>query len=267
MDRTREVLPGTSAASMEAMGRCRPGVPATFIVATLAVVLAACLTGCPREPSLSELTARALAATRAAGSYRATALDIQAVNGEASTSRRESEFVAPDRFHSRTVTDDRWFEAISIGDTSYLRSSRQPDWCRSPCEGDGYHSQVSPIPLDRQLEPLDWLVDLHELPGEDIDGVPCRHYRGTVDQDAYVDALREKAGAQGSELVEEMRSWSMAFELWVDGSSCLIRQIKGELSFATIGPDTGEEIIISQVATTRFSDFDADIRIEAPPVS
>ena len=239
-----------------------------YLVIAVIVLCVTCVVGCGERLKLTEVTNEAITATVEAQSYRATAVETYTVDGETTESTYESEFVAPDRSHNKVVSDDDWFEVISIGDKSYLRSSKQPQWCQTPCQyDDGSHADVTSISLEKELEPLNWLVDLEELPSEVIDGVACLHYRGGVDQDAYVDMLKETAErkyGQISEHLEEMRRWMMGFELWVEKDIHLIRQLKSELRFGIINPDTREENLVTRSTTKQFYDFNQPIEIEPP---
>ena len=56
----------------------------------------------------------------------------------------------------------------------------------------------------------------------------------------------------------------MDFELWVEKDSYLIWQLKGELRFTIINPDTGEEDLVTESVTRRFYDFNKPVEIELP---
>lgn len=239
-----------------------------YLVIAVIVLCVAFVVGCGERLELTEVNKKAVTATTEVQSYRATTVGIYTVDGETIESKRESEFVAPDRFYEKVTIDGDWSESISIGDESYIRSSEEPQWCQTPCQyDDGLHVDVSPIPLEKELEPLNWLVDLEQLPDEEIDGANCWHYRGRVDQDAYVDMLEETAEREYGQIPEhldEMRRWIMDFELWVEKDSYLIWQLKGELRFTTINPDTGEEDLVTESSTKRFYGFNQPIEIEPP---
>ena len=179
------------------------------LVIAVIVLCVTSVVGCGERFELTEITSKAITATAEAQSYRATAVVIYTVDGETIKSKHESEFVAPDRYHEKTSSDGNRSEAISIGDESYIRSSEEPQWCQTPCQyDDGPQVDVSSISLEKELEPLNWLVDLEELPGEVIDGVVCLHYRGRVDQDAYVNMLKETAEREYGQLPEHLGSMS-----------------------------------------------------------
>lgn len=238
-----------------------------YLVITAIVLFVAPVVGCGERLNLSEVTNRAITATIEAQSYRAKAVVTSTVDDETTESTYESEFVAPGRYHDKVVSDG-WYEVISIGDRSYIRSSEEPQWCQTPCQyDDGSHVDVFLISLEKELEPLNWLGGLEELSDEEIKGVACLHYRGRVDQDAYVDMLKETAEREYGQLpkhLEEMRRCIMDFEFWVEKDACFIRQLKSELFYTTIDPDTGEKNLVSQSITKQFYDFNKPIEIEPP---
>jgi hypothetical protein len=241
-----------------------------YLVIAVIILCVTSVVGCGEKLDLSEVTDRAITATVEAQSYRATAVGTYTVDGETEESTYESEFVAPDRFYNKESSDGNWTEAISIGDESYIRSSEEPQWCQTPCQYDyddrSHVVDVSPISLEKEIEPLYWLVDIEKLPDEEIDGVACLHYRGRVDQDAYVDMLQERAEREEGQVpdLEGMRHWMMDFELWVEKDSYLIWQLQGELRFTRIDPDTGQESLVIESITKRFYDFNQPIEIEPP---
>jgi len=239
-----------------------------YLVIAVIVLCVTSVVGCGERFELTEVTNKAVMATTEVQSYRSMAVVTYTVDGGTKESAYESEFVAPDRYHEKTSSDGNWSEAISIGDESYIRSSEEPQWCHTPCQyDDGSQVDVSSISLEKELEPLNWLVDLEELPGEVIDGVVCLHYRGRVDMDAYIDMLKERAEREYGQIPEhseEMRRWMMDFELWVEKDSYLIWQLQGELRFTIINPDTGEEDLVTESQTLRFYDFNQPIVIEPP---
>jgi len=239
-----------------------------YFIISVVILLMTPVVGCGERLNLGEVTNKAITATIEAQSYRVTAVETHTVDGETEESTYESEFVAPDRFRGKVSSDGNWSEVIIIGDKGYLRSSEKPQWCQLPGQYDDQSfTQATLISLEKELEPLDWLVDLEKLPGEEIDGVACLHYRGKVDQDSYVDMLKktvERKYGQIPEHLEEMRRWTMNFELWVENDTHLIRQLKSELRFTIINPDTGEENLFTGSTTKQFYDFNQPIEIEPP---
>jgi len=243
-----------------------------LIIASLAF-FAVPFVGCSQSLNLREVTTKAITATCEAQSCRTSAVQTYTVDGESGENTFESEFVAPDRYHSKTRSGNNWSETISIGDKSYIRGTDIPQWCESPCQyydpvsGATTTAQTTSIPLEKELEPLNWLVELEKLPDEEIDGVACWHYHGKVDMDSYVDMLKKTAGREYGQIpehLEEMRRWLRNLELWVEKDGYLIRQLKEEVRFTMVNPDTGEESLYSGSTTMRFYDFNKPISIEPP---
>lgn len=242
-----------------------------YVIISAIALLLLPVTGCGADTDLSELTSKAIIATGEAQSYRTTAVLTYTVDGETGKITYESEFVAPDRVHSKTTRDGDWSETISVGDKTYIRGSSMPQWCESPCQ---YHepssgavvtAQAVSIPLEKELEPLNWLVDIKELLSEEVDGVECWHYRGKVNMDAHINMLQKRAkGGQTPEHLQEMRHWARDFELWVGKDSYLIVQLKEQMRFTMFNPETGEEDLFTSNTTKRFYDFNKPISIESP---
>ena len=246
---------------------------AKYLIIAAIVFLLVPVVGCSERLNLREVTANAITATCEAQSHRASAVQTYTVDGKIEESTSESEFVAPDRFHNKTSGDGKWSEIISIGDKSYIRGSDIPEWCESPCQyrdpssGSTVTVEAASISLEKELESLNWLVDLEQLPDEVIDGINCWHYRGKVDMDAYVDMLQKTTKSEDGQFpehLEEMRRWMRNFELWVEKDSYLIRQLKSEERFAWVNPDTGEESLFTGSTTKQFYDFNEPISIKPP---
>ena len=233
--------------------------------------------GCSERLNLAEITTRAITATTEVQSYRASTIETYTVDGKTGKSTYESEFAAPDRLHVKVINGDNWSESIFIGDRAYLRCSDIPQWCESPCEyvdpssGATVGVQATLIPLEKELEPLHWLVDLDRLPDEEIDSVNCWHYMGRVDMDSYADMLQEMAKKEderiaqhSTEYLENMRRGMISFELWVEKDSHVIRQLKSERRFTVFDPNTGQEKLFAQSTTKRLYDFNQPTSIEPP---
>jgi len=246
---------------------------AKYLIIAAIVFLLVPVAGCSERLNLREVTTNAITATCEAQSYRASAVQTYTVDGKIEESTFESEFVAPDRSHQKTSSESKWYETIFIGDKSYIRGSDIPKWCESPCQYDDPSTgatgevQATSIPLEKELEALNWLVDLEQLPDEVIDGINCWHYHGKVDMDSYVDILQKTTKSEDRQIpehLEEMRHWMRNFELWVEKDSYLIRQLKSEERFTWVNPDTGEENLFTGSTTKRFYDFNKPISVEPP---
>ena len=248
---------------------------ARYLIIAAIAFFAVPFVGCGEQLNLREVTTKAITATCEAQSYRTSAVQTYTVNGESGESTYESEFVAPDRYHSKTRSGNNWSETIFIGDKSYIRSTDIPQWCESPCQyydpvsGAKTTAEATLIPLEKELKPLNWLSELEKLPDEESDGVACWHYRSRVDMDSYVDEmLTKREGSQVppevTEALENMRRWTRNIELRVEKDSYLIRQLKEDVRYTMVDPDTGEEKLVTESVTMRFHDFNKPISIEPP---
>ncbi len=274
-----------------------------LLAIVLTVLLIMPFTSCDEQASLQDAIARAITKTSEAHSYRAAGNATTHSDGVTTVSSYELECAAPDRYHSveTVIVDDAgnvttttssngasvtvtatsgWFETIVAGDKGYVRSSREPRWrvCEvytpdsqpppGPTPGTGA-CQVSIQTSDKQLELLNYLVELEKLPDEEIGGVNCSHYRGEIDRDSYVDMLMERDdeayGQIPPENLELIRRWEMDIELWVDGDD-YIRQLKTEGRSPDPNTSAGPEQWITWLTITRYFDFNEPICIEPPEI-
>jgi hypothetical protein len=235
-------------------------------------------TGCSEQVNLTEVTTRAIAATVETKSYRVNEIESSVVDGQTVEKTIQTEFVAPNRFHEKMVSDDFWIETISIGDENYVRGTYIPTWCKSPCEYDDPSSgqtvtvQADLLPLGKELDPLNWLSDLKQLSDETVDGVYCWHYSGLIDVNSYVDMLQKSAKSKGGqikqnsfELPDNSRQGAMTFEIWVAKSSFLILQLKVEEQLITTD-SKGVEKLFNSSSTKHFYDFNELINIDLPQI-
>ncbi len=253
------------------------------IIIGLVVLLMLTVVACDQGASLRDAIARAIAKTSEVQSYRSAGNVTTYTDGVTTVSSYELECAAPDRYHSvsTVIVDDAGnvtttnAETIVVGDKGYVRSQREPRWrvCEvytpdsqpppGPTPGTGT-CQVSIQTSDKQLELLNYLVELEKLPDEEISGANCSHYRGRVDQDSYLDMLRktdEEDYAQiPPEYLELMRQQEIVIELWIDGDD-YIRQQRSEFRFPT-----SEETWVTGFSTTRYFDFNEPIFIEPPEI-
>ena len=279
------------------------------IIIGLVVLLTLSVVACVQGASLQDAVTRAISKTSEVQSYRATGNTTYFTNTEEFESSFVAEIAAPDQYRSKTVTDGKWFESIVIGDNCYMRSWDEPQWrgCQSsasyqakppPYPSITPHTTPTPIPdltptplptpalspvvstvlvahmsLEETLRPLSALVDIKVLPDDEIDGVNCSHYHGRIDQDSYVEIVKEEMRRAFEEVAEPqidylnylelLRQIETNVELWIDGDD-YIRQIEKAVSFTYTGPDTDDEQFIAGFEASRFYDFDQPIRIQSP---
>jgi len=229
----------------------------TACVASVTVLVGACSSG----PDLRTTVNRARTATIAAESWREQGTSSYSADGDTQETSWEGEFAAPDRSRVKiTIETGMWCEATRIGEQSYVRASPMPD------SGDARGGAACVmLPITEALEPLDLLIDLEQLPDEEIDNVQCLHYRGKIDMDAFVDKEKAEMGSQlPPELLELMRRGSMEVEFWVGKDDYLIRQMKRLDHMPEWEAGTAEASWILQTMVVRFYDFNEPISIEAP---
>lgn len=230
-----------------------------YLIAGCIVFLIMPLVACSKGSNLREVTAKARIATSEAQSYRTKGTTRYTSEGETHEIVSEEEFAAPDRVRAKMSADTGWWcEVIKIGDKSYVRTSDE-------LESGGGKSDATCVvlPIAEVLEPLDSLIDVEQMPDEQIDSVDCLHYRGKVDMDSLV----EKTGMayqQTQEFLEVMRRTSIDIELWVGKDDYLIRQMITRIRFPESEPGTGEEEWGTQTNIMRFYDFNKPIAIEPP---
>ena len=222
----------------------------------LAAILLLPLAGC--RPAPEEIIARATDAFREVQTYRMDLSSIYSEGDETNQSEGLVEFASPDRLHmvpqSVDVTGDG-DEVIIIGQQYYYRRLDGTEW------------RIRELPVTRHnaaaalLDELGSLTDLVALPDEDLDGVACFHYRGSVDMDARVDqqiaALDQSQSGYESvkETIEYQRQWRMELEFWI-----------ARKDFRLLRVSHRQEVEdVSVTAVYRFYDFNAPIEIEAPP--
>ena len=135
-------------------------------------------------------------------------------------------------------------EIIAIGRTIYTYSEAQQRWASVTQAADGQ------VGFGRPYWPQFWLdaVDVEELGGQSLQGGETTGYRLTFD--------REKVGEH---LQSDVRQAEV--EVWVDNDSRYAVRLIFRLELALGDQSTRIE------STSDFSDFGADVQIEAPDVA
>jgi hypothetical protein len=248
------------------------------IVMALLLSFVVALAACDEEAMYQDSIAKAIATTAEARSFRATVYQITVADIYVHSWSSEEEFVAPDRWHllytvivdgggdvGVGVGDDpesrspgEWSEIVTVGHTGYVRQSDRPEWTARP-------GLSVAQPPEKQLERYKFLVDVGKLPDEEIRGVTCSHYRGRVDQDAYVDMMTEEIEEYGdedtpehSQFLESTRGDEYLADLWIDEND-YIRQIQRTARF--LDP-LGKRLDSFMIA--RYFDYNEQITISAP---
>jgi hypothetical protein len=239
--------------------------------ALLALLLVTLLIGCgSSRPAPEEVIAKAQSAMEEVETYRSEMVSIYTENEETNRSSAQMEFVSPNRMHVIQVNGNGTEESILIGNTEYRLYAdsnkwRVRQWPESMSFGNSATSWV---------EGLGSLVGLVELGDEEIDGVDCFHYKGSVDMKARREEEKAKLDPSQPDYEERMRAlevygqWQLHSEFWVGKADFLLRQLKQHQEGVFIrdaGEDTEKEEHLSTTATFRFFDFNQPIKIEPPP--
>ncbi len=261
----------------------RPVLVATPVLVVLATVLSLGLSGAFRSGAsiFSEVRAAAaeLTSYRVAGDtydvYPLTEVEIHATS-------LASEYVLPDSYHmtltfwkSDVLGEWVWIVMGGRGFTIQTVPERFEDLFEEyEIEFPRQPPDLRPL-MDDALQRLDSLLDVERLPDEEIDGVACLHYVGTVDTEkliAEVEASLTKNGQDTLSLEDRERmervykTWrasEMTEEFWIGKTDSLIRQFKNVTHYASVkgGMAVGAP---TKVAIVKYYDFNADIVIEPP---
>jgi len=161
-------------------------------------------------------------------------------------------------------------ESIRIGNTDYLLDAAGNNWqVRQWPESMSFRNLAVGL-----AEVLDSLVGLVEMVDEEIDGVDCFHYKGSVDMKARGEEEKAKLDPSQPDYEDRMRAleiydqWQLHSEFWVGKADFLLRQLKQHQEVVFVkdaGEDTEREEYYSTMATFRFFDINQPIQIEPPP--
>ena len=244
----------------------------TVFPVLLVVVLVTLLTGLGiSRTDAGDIIMEARMAIERVETYRIEATVIYAEDGETTRSDMQFEFVSPDRWRTITVNDDVTSESIGIGQTQYDRDAGSDDWeVREWPESFSFGNVAVGY-----VEALGSLVELVKMADEEIDGVDCFHYKGSIDMKARGEEERAKLDPsepyyeERVEALEIYDHWQLTFEFWIGKEDYLLRQLEQHQSVVLIedaGEDTERGVHHSTTATWRFFDFNRPIQIE-PPVT
>lgn len=188
----------------------------------------------------------------------------------------EGEYVSPNRYYMKMTDDGQVSEFIIIGDVQYFTSSgvAGPIEIGRTALVFGYTRLLENILSEERLSYyLDMIVDVQELPIEEIDGVNCIHYLGQWNVEKQIEETRqsviEDLTSVGTEVDEEeidrqleyMRSATMSIEYWIGTDEHLIRQMRTRVQYQDDSDDFPSG---SMSMTMTFYDFNEPITIEAP---
>ncbi|MFO8102284.1 MAG: hypothetical protein R6U37_09020 [Dehalococcoidia bacterium] len=242
---------------------------------------------CEEKESRSNVIAISQASMYGLQSYRSeTVTTIQ--NSEEISTTSTKEFVAPDRYHGKSIKQDEWLEYIIIGDDQYFRASYGPQWREKGIfhKEDGTRSQTF-MQVSDDFGVLSTLTNVEKLSDEKIDGVTCFHYQEKqypeIDIEAEMENLEnylaenpESMTGTDSMSIDEIKELSRAslerraqgetiIDLWIGKDDYFLRQMKTVMRSIQLGPD-GEDEWVTTTFTVKWTDFNEPITIVAPEV-
>jgi hypothetical protein len=242
-----------------------------ILLALLVLLISTLLIGCgSSRPDPEDVIARAKDAINEVQTYRSEGMSIHTENGETTQSSEQAEFVSPDRLRTITVDEGGTEERIRIGQIEYRLDAVGNNWqVRQWPESFPFPNLAVGL-----AEMFDSLVGLVEMPDEEIDGVDCFHYKGSIDVKARGEEEKAKLDPSQRDYEERMRAleiynqWQLSFEFWVGKEDFLLRQLKQHQEVVYIkdaGEDTEREEHHITTGTFRLFDFNQSIQIEPPP--
>jgi hypothetical protein len=186
----------------------------------------------------------------------------------------EVEYSAPESYHLiryNIKLDTRSFfnEIIVIGDQAYYRGDYVPPLSPSRFTEDNPTKEYT-------LELLDLLIDVKTMPDENIDGIDCYHYRGTLDMGKMWEKdrprIEEMVGKSAKSMNlndEDIAEWlknaedsyrkmETCLELWIDKNDYLIRK-----QVVNITQEPNSHLPTYKVID-KYYDFNQPITIEPP---
>ncbi len=257
----------------------RPVLIAIPVIIALIILLTLFFTG--SFSGYEDIIAKAYAATEKVDSYRMigdgyTQQYFYSEDQWDHNGYSELEYSTPESYHLTRYTiklDTQSFlnELIVIGDQAYYKGKYIPPLSPSKIAED--------VPTkEYTLELLNMLIDIEKMPDENIDGVACYHYRGTIDMEKMWEMFLPRAEemikkyAQSMNLSDEdvaewlkkaedyNRQMEAFLELWIGKNDYLIRRtvyIAKPLSSENPHNPT-------YMGIAKYYDFNEPITIEPP---
>lgn len=244
------------------------------LIITLLVLPLVPFSGCgDSRPNVEEVIASAIKATDEVQTYRINMESNLIEEGKSEQSSGWIEFVAPDRMHGisqRLTENGSGEELIQIGTMSYTRAINSNDWDARDWEDEIFTVRNIATGM---LDSFDELVDVKELTDEEIDGVDCFHYMGSMNmegqQEEQIASLDQTdPNYEQLKLVYESIEYVRDdVEFWIGKHDYLLRQYTTYMeinAFKDKGEDTEEVENSSVITTCKFYDFNEPIEIEPP---
>jgi len=238
---------------------------------------------CEEKLDPEEIIARCQARMYGLQSYRAETVSTTVTSQGTKVSSNKTTYVAPDRYHCKSIGEDSWLEYIFIGNDQYYRASYGPEWRK----GGVFDNRQIIVQISDDFKILGSLRNVNKLPNQNIDGAECYHYRtvqrADIDIEAQLQVVKEQL-SNNPELLSGTDSMSMDeildqyreqlerasqghtnIDVWIDKEDCLLRQMEITKHSLGVAPD-GQEMWGTTTSIYEWYDFNKPIEISAPPL-
>lgn len=215
--------------------------------------------GTPAGPALAELSVddfypSVMAAMREAGTF--TFESVSDAAGQTQTMSGQARFSDAGMEMKASSDGAQPMELILLGKAMYLKSAELgagDTWLKidlsDPDSPFGMIGKVTDPEV--MFKAMESPKKLELIGSEDVDGVATNHYRITMDPSRYLEAMGFPAAMAG------MLPQELVTEMWVDGDD-LPRKFAQTID---IGAADGD----ASTTEGTYSDYGADVEIEAPP--
>ncbi len=167
--------------------------------------------------------------------------DCSSMSPENAESIVSEEFVAPDRYHIDWLTGDDWREFIVIGDLQWSRMAKVWDSSLPPwrevgelhTDEEGLTSMTTIVMIDDK-DRFDRLESVEQLEDDIINGVPCFHLRGSMNETMV--------------------------DFWINKNNNLLVREQGLAVYSA----ESDEQPIRHCITKDYADFNSPITVDSP---
>ena len=248
------------------------GIITSVLVLLSSIVL---LSGCGNaRPGIEVVIAESIEATNQTRSYRVEMLSSSIEQAETRQTSLVMEFVAPDRLHLMTHMSGKMEsseEQIQIGTKMYTRENSTDDWHVRDWGDERMAARNLAVGV---VLALNELVDVKELDDEEVDGIDCYHYTGSMNMEGQQEeelALLDESEPYYEQIKQSYESIEFTrddMEVWISRDDFLLRQYTVYVEtrmYKDKEEDTEEVESNGSTTTLRFYDYNEPIEISAPP--
>ena len=252
------------------------------IVAAI-IVYATSYFSCEEKESSQEVLVKCQATMYGLQSYHMESVSTTEVGLETSTVTSIKDYVAPNSYHGKNVSDDEWLEYVFVDGKQYYRASFGPEWR----EGGNFEDRQVFMQISDDFRMLGTLTNIEKKSDQKVQGVDCYHYQVIQNPQIDIEAEIERietylyenpevtAGTDSmsiEEIIEQQRKnleraskTETIIDLWIGKDDYLLRQIKNVTEAMRLLPDGSDQQITTNVIMTwsRFNELD---KIAAPEV-